>query len=302
MTTATNRPRPGPPKPLGAAKAKAVKQAREEFTMELEMVDAVTAQKFLDKIDRQRRVRKQRVVSLASDIVEGNWIMSGEPFKFDADGRFIDGQHRCHAIIMADKVKPGISVEAVVMRGIAPEAMTVLDTGAARSAADQLNIADFDHPSLLASAAKWVLFFDKDVLYADRILRTATHTEIHRFVANNEPLQKIVATVASRLRKNIDAITPATLAASYYICWRIAPDEADWFFDKLSTGASLDEGSPILALRSRLREIRNNKTSLQPDVYISLVLRTWNAVREGREMAAIPIYRRGMSIKAPVPK
>lgn len=296
MTTSPTRsrtaaPKPGPAKPQGP-----------KLEMSVDFVDAVKAQEWLDQIDRQRKVRKQRVVAIASDIVEGNWILSGEPFKFDEDGRFVDGQHRCHAIIMADKVKPGVTVQAVVVKNVPREAMTVLDTGAARSAADQLNIADFPFPTLLASTAKWIIFFDKDVLYADRMLRTATHTEIHQFVKNNEPLAKIVSVTASRLRKNIDAITPATLAASYYICFRIAPDEADWFFEKLATGASLDEGSPILALRSRLREIRLHKTHLQPDGYLSLVIRTWNAVREGREMSAIPIYRRGVTIKCPQPK
>lgn len=296
MTTSPTRGR------VAAKPGPANKAQDRKLEMSVEYVDAVKAQEWLEQIDRQRKVRKQRVVAIASDIVEGNWILSGEPFKFDEDGRFVDGQHRCHAILMADKVKPGVTVQAVVVKNVPREAMTVLDTGAARSAADQLNIADFPFPTLLASTAKWVIFFDKDVLYADRMLRTATHTEIHQFVKNNEPLARIVASTASRLRKNIDAITPATLAASYYICFRIAPDEADWFFDKLATGVSLDEGSPILALRSRLREIRLNKTMLQPDGYLSLVIRTWNAVREGREMSAIPIYRRGVTIKCPQPK
>lgn len=299
------KPRVTPATVAAASKASKVSDS-ENLEMSIEEIDAATAEEWLTLIDRQRAVRKARVVAIARDIVDGNWTLTGEAFKFDLNGRFVDGQHRAHAIVLADKMakeagRSGVSVEAVVVRGVPPEAMTVMDTGAARTPADQLNIASFQHPLLLAAATKWILLFERDALYADRLLKTVTHTEIRRFVENNEPLQRIVDITVTRLRKHIDAMTPASVAASYYLCYLKEPDEADWFFEKLASGASLDAGSPLLALRSRLRELRLHKTTLSGEVYMSLAIRTWNSVREGRELSSVPVYRRGIPIKCPQP-
>lgn len=291
----------------GITGGRATSSTAEKVQLTIETIDVATVEQWFEHVDRQRGVRKARVVSIARDIYDGNYVMTGEAFKFDENGMFVDGQHRAQALLLANKMaaeagRLPITIEAVVVRGVPAEAMTVMDTGAARSPADQLNIANFSNPTLLASAAKWIILFDRDSLYADRMMRTVTHTEIRRFVDNNEHLGRIVETVAVRLRKKIDAMTPATIAASYYLCWRVDPDQADWFFDKLATGAALDESNPILALRSRLRELRNARTSLNAEVYMSLAIRTWNAVRENREMAAIPVYRRGVAIRCPAPK
>lgn len=304
MSLSATRHTTGKKAPVGSpatVAAAAAKRRGTNLTMDVEIIDAVTAREWLELTDRQRHIRKPRVVAIARDIVEGNWTLTGEAFKFDADGRFVDGQHRAHAVIMADKERPGISIEAVVIRGVPAAAMTVMDTGAARSAGDQLNIASFDNPTLLAAAAKWILLFDRDVLYGDRLIRTATHAEIRKFVDLNPELLPIVSTTATRLRRHVDAMTPASLAAAYYICWRIHPEQAHWFFDKLATGVSLDEGSPILALRSRLRELQHHHSTLRGEAYLSLAIRTWNAVRENREMGAIPVFRRGLPVRCPPP-
>lgn len=269
--------------------------------LQVEEIDAAKAEEWVVLINKQRNIRKARVLAIARDIIEGNWRLTGEAFKFDQDGNFVDGQHRAHALILADKEKPGVTIQAVVARNVPTEAMTVMDTGAARTAGDQLSIRDFKNPALLAAAAKWVTLFDRDSLYGERATKLVTHSEIYRFVQNNPELQPIVADVHLNLRRHIDAMTPATIAAAYYICWRVNPNDAHYFFERLASGVGLEKDDPLLALRSRLRELRNGHVSLPPEGYLSLAIRTWNAMREGQRMSSISAFRRGVPVRCPQP-
>ncbi|KEP72895.1 hypothetical protein HR12_39315, partial [Microbacterium sp. SUBG005] len=78
-------------------------------------------------------MKKSRINGYVRDIQSDNWVLTGEAIKFDVNGRLIDGQNRCHAIVAA-----GIGAWVLVVRGISEEALVVLDSGSARNTGDML--------------------------------------------------------------------------------------------------------------------------------------------------------------------
>lgn len=71
-----------------------------------------------------RTLRKSRVEQYAADMKAGRWQLNGEAIKFDNTGRLLNGQHRLHAIVLAD-----VTVKMLVVSGLDPNTQTTMDTG-----------------------------------------------------------------------------------------------------------------------------------------------------------------------------
>ncbi len=293
MAIATQRTaRPGP----GVQGELAVESAN--LDIEVVDVDADLATEWLAKNTNNRPVRKRRVIEFRRDMLAGNWRDVGDPLRFNVDGEMIDGQHRLEAIVLASKVMPDIKVPLVVVRGVKNEDHVVIDTGTRRTASDQLRIAGYQNYAILGAAAKWCLLFDRKALYADAMLKSVTHAEIMQYVEDNPDLQDIANEVGRTIGKKCD-MPNGYIACGYYLCWRINKGEADEFFGRFADGIGLYEGDPILALRNRLAENRRNHGNLSGAMYLSLLLRAWNAKRENRSLKSLPLERGGQAIPAP---
>ena len=86
----------------------------------------------------------------AQDMRSGNCHTSGQSIQFDWDGRLIDGQHRCEAVI-----ESGVTVRVLVVRGSDPRSRQVIDTGAKGTGGDALRFAGFTQdPTVHAAVAR----------------------------------------------------------------------------------------------------------------------------------------------------
>src|SRR5690606_39031073 len=139
----------------------------------------------------------------------GAWQITGEAIKFDTNGALADGQHRLSAV-----VESGASVDMLVVRGVAPEAQTVMDSGAKRTASDALTLVGQKHPAVLAAAARFALREPgAGYVAADDAVRNPTNTEIADFIAQNPELHQ-AAEIAQHYYPSFDA-PPSVLA----VCW-----------------------------------------------------------------------------------
>ncbi len=86
-------------------------------------------------IDRNRNVKRSRISGDVRDIQNDSWVITGEAIKLDIDGRLVDGQNRCQAIVAAGK-----GAWVLVVRNISQDALVVLDSGSARNTGDLLVI------------------------------------------------------------------------------------------------------------------------------------------------------------------
>lgn len=301
MTRPLRAEKTGPATKKTAAAVKPIrggKSSQPALTIEMIDTDAETARRWLDLMDINRRLRKRQVTTMKRDMIAGNWRPVGDPIRFDTTGALRDGQHRLEALLAADEEKPGIVVPFIVVSGIAPEDVVVIDTGARRTPGDQLRLAGYPHYTLLASAARWAIICERKVMY-DAANRDVTHAEILEYVQGNDLLQESVAFVMNRMVKLVP-LPPTHLAVTYYMSRKINPKMADEFMARLIDGANLAVGDPVLALRNRANDLVRKRTSMSAEGWVSLLFRTWNLKREKKSMRTIPVFKADGSV-IPVP-
>ena len=102
-----------------------------QLTIEVQTITPDTAKQLLSKnIDTNRKLKPNLVRKYVTDILSGKWEIS-DSLKIDKNDNLIDGQHRLHAIIQANK-----PVDLAVSRGYEPKAAQYLDIGAKRTVSD----------------------------------------------------------------------------------------------------------------------------------------------------------------------
>ena len=84
------------------------------------------------------------------------------------------------------------------------------------------------------------------------------------------------------------------LSALFVLFSEIDQEDADAFFDAFISGVGLEEGSPILALRTLLTNLRSRSkaTKIDQNYVAALVIKAWNAWRAGLEVTTL-YYRPG---------
>ena len=105
--------------------------------VEIKIITPEFAEKLLEKNTSNRNLRRDHVATLARDMIEGAWRLNNDAICIANDGALLNGQHRLNAIIKAGK-----PIKMLVAEGFAPETYKVLDGGAKRSVADQMNITN----------------------------------------------------------------------------------------------------------------------------------------------------------------
>lgn len=239
------------------------------------------AERWLKLNNRQNRKLNEKVIkAYARDMGSGAWLLTGEGIKFSTEGDLLDGQHRLVAI-----VRTGVTVPMFVMRGVAPEAQTVMDTGRKRTAADDLSIHGERFSSTLAATIKLALGIEANV--SDPNKYEPTHTEIRDFL-NAHPEIRSAVEFTRQLARRADC-PPAVAAYSYYVLGKIDLFQAANFWVALADKVELKSGDPVIALANRFAEMRRNRQVMPKLVYLSLIYRTWNARRKGQEMRMIRV-------------
>ena len=240
--------------------------------------------------NNNRNIRERQVSLYASDMEQGNWLMTGEAIKIAASGQLLDGQHRLRAV-----VKSGVTVDMLVLFNVDESAQRVMDTGSKRTAADHLGMLGHKNVNHLASVAKMMVIYERGLLYRDRTEWQVSASEIEEYVATHPDLVDVVNS-HSRFRKKVD-VRPSSLLVARLLTLRSNAIASEEFWESLVSLANLPEGSPILALSRRLSELRRTGAKVDSVAELALLMRTWNAWREGRSLIKLPVAVGGKSVR-----
>ena len=101
----------------------------------LRLVTPDVAAKLLENKAPNRNLSSAIVKKYASAMLANEWYEAGDPVRINIYGQLMDGQHRLAAII-----ESGCSIELLIVEGVQPDAMMVLDSGRKRSLRDVLAI------------------------------------------------------------------------------------------------------------------------------------------------------------------
>ncbi|MFD3336106.1 hypothetical protein ACFWV1_26180 [Streptomyces sp. NPDC058700] len=249
------------------------------------------ATELLKRNTRNRSLRDRAVGDYARDMTAGNWVINGEAIKLATNGDVLDGQHRLHAI-----VKANLSTDMFVVIGLDPETQETMDSGRKRSTGDALSLRSEENALSLAAITRRVWAWQQgDRRFKGRY--TPTTAEVLTLLAKHPEIRRSTE-IAARTRSSFPHIPQSVVGTAHFLFNAIDPGECAWFFQRLADGAELPLGHPILALRTRVTSERRDGDRMAEDRYLSYLVRTWNAVRDGRELARLT-HKPGSDIPTP---
>lgn len=100
-----------------------------------EVVTPEWARSLLANRPRNRVIVKESVEAFVRDMHQGRWMTTHQGLALDSEGLLMDGQHRLSAIVKSNK-----SQVLLVVRGVSRLAMSGIDVGRKRDAADILGL------------------------------------------------------------------------------------------------------------------------------------------------------------------
>jgi hypothetical protein len=253
-------------------------------SIRIETVSPERAEKILSEQNiRNRDLRQSRVEHLAGIISRDEWKLTGDAIVFDLDGVLLNGQHRLTAAVAAER-----PIEVAVLRNVPRVNQDVMDDTLSRRLGDALKLRGETDQHALAAGINWfarLLYAEISgaAFYANNAMRPSI-PQLLEFYATYPGLKDALVAVRPLIRTL--KLRPGPAIAVRYRFEQIDPKHAEAFFDSLRTGASLPEGSPILALRRYVdneRDRTRGSRRVGPDFkWVAVTIKAWNAWREGR--------------------
>lgn len=234
----------------------------------------VLAELLLGANPANRNVRQPKVDEFATDIINGDWELNGEPIIVADTGELNDGQHRCFAVIAAGK-----PMRTIITFGVRRSSRLTVDVGSARQAGDFLSMEGHKYGFLAAAVAALVWQYEKTG-YAGKYGAGSRPTKVqvrHGFDAHPGIADSILYVMHTAGNRG-GGRKASVLVFCHYLLAQRNKTAADLFLARLILGDGLSRGDPIYHARERILQ----DGRMRSEERIELILRTWNASREGR--------------------
>lgn len=238
----------------------------QQLTSGVTTVTPAVAEEWLGRNESNRNIRPARVAQFVRDMRAGNFSLTGETIKFDWNGNLIDGQHRLTAVR-----ESGVSIQALVVHGLAPTVRAVIDTGSRRSAADALRMAGKHGASrsMAATIRLLVGIRSGQVVRAGDASQPITHSETIAFYEANQELLDYCIVFANRHHRIINA-RPSALAAAMFIGGQRDLARFTAFITATVELKFSGTGDPARTLFKRLQSLRDEAHQPSEEVYFFL--------------------------------
>jgi hypothetical protein len=257
------------------------------ISMAVEEIGPQKARAYLGENLHNRNLMPNYVERLKGAMERGEWVLNGEAIKFDEKGNLIDGQHRLKAI-----VESGVTIKTLVVRGLPFQvAQETMDDNRNRTVASILQLRGVADHQYIATGVNMLWRFQNGRMKRSGGSSYPTRPQAIALWEANQGLKEGVR-IATRLNRQL-RIAPGVLMAFYYILSRIDDKDADFFFEKLETGEDLKADDPktsaILVLRRwYTNQMSRRSADRQPrEHYAAVMIKAWNAYREGREIEVL---------------
>lgn len=244
----------------------------------VEVIDPVTAKKYLKKNSKNRKINMASVNTYAKELMNGNWVFNGETIIISSKGHILDGQHRLKAV-----VQTGMTIVCVVVRGIKESAFDTLDQGWKRSNGQILTIEGYKHGNTLAATIKGVYSYDKGFNLKDRIDGAFTPKMMKTAMSGMKGIENSV-TFAMKHKKG-SLFTQTVVASLHFIFSRINKDDATLFMNAILTGDHKGN-MELLKLRNHFINLKLNgvKINRNRPYVCGVLIKGWNAFRNNKKM------------------
>lgn len=241
--------------------------------------------------DSNRRFRPLYAASIARDIGKGRWNQNThQGLAFYVGGTVADGQHRLWACARA-----GVSISLPVTYGMPYDVFSVIDQGAARTAADLIDIARQSIPNAMRAAAiARIIMTLRDARPFSDAVREINRADVVDFVLFNKELLAAPVRIGGNTARGIRAnASPTVLGAAAFLIMEQCADEAavSEFFERLADGVDLPKRSPILVLREAFKQSTitagYSGSGERTKAGLAAVLAAWNRWRAGKTVHSL---------------
>lgn len=244
---------------------------------------------------RNRNLRLRHLAKLADDMRNGEW-RDGGSLLFAGTGEdrvLIDGQHRLHAVVMAD-----VKLNFIIAEGLDLNDQQAVDTGIRRTLADVLKFQGEVNCTDLAASLSWLHRYLNGSMKSNLTPTVAQALELFR---NHSALRDCYA--VPRHAAKVLGISRALCGTMFYLQLQIDSEDATAFWEQLGSGSVTGdhERHPLRALRRQLESNHANARKMDLVAVAALLIKGWNMWREGREVTLL-MWRRGGASAEPFPE
>lgn len=243
---------------------------------EIRKIGPTEAAKMLESTGDNRPLSQSHVDWLAAQMSAGTFRLNGQPIILNCK-KVLDGQHRLWAL-----VESGKTCEFWVIDGVPDSAFDTIDTGRNRTKADALAIEigkeRLSSRALRAAAAavNYILSFDNDGRFIQNRRKEHTNHGVIEFTKDNPDF----IAEAERVGSLGQSVLPLSMLLTIHWLGRTGfPNAFNEFVRPAVTGVGLEEGSPILALRSKA--INRDSGYIYVADKMALTVKAWNAWANG---------------------
>lgn len=231
--------------------------------------------------------KNNQVPSLIDAMTNGYWDENVSKINITSTNKLSDGQNRIFA-----GVSSNTTFRCLVTYGVSEEAQRVTDRRGSRTLNNDFAISKFPKTHHNAALTRTTYLRNELGASVKSLLgygQTASSvSDIHLydyFVEHMEAiteLQKRVSRVYSSVRDlEISQSIMNILVPAFD---EISVEDADCFWERLSTGVSTDENDPVRLLRMRLSSNAHNKASKIPKTVVAaLIIKAWNFYMRGEK-------------------
>ncbi len=247
-----------------------------------------SARRLLADNSHNRPLRQPRVRVLAKAIKEGRWKFNGASIVQERTGRLADGQHRCHAVIQANK-----AVRTVFVTGVSSSAFDTIDQGVKRTGGDVFSLCGVSHASVVSASMSIIYQHQKGIV----IGTTGTHylpdmderIQLFDSIPGYENLVQEVCQYRSELT---GVMAQSKMCGLYYLFHQKDVGAARCFLTALAS-TDADGENPASVIRRQLLKIHANKDfRLGPQAHCAYMKLAWNAFVAGDRVIDINLPER----------
>lgn len=260
-----------------------------------ELITPQLAKEYLDlNTNNWRKLSRQRVLALATDMAAGRWVPHTGTIDFTEDGQLGDGQHRLAAI-----VESGVAIPFRVRRNVPVVVIENIDSGPRRTFAELLRHRGEPSANELAATVTLRYRWGQGVVSRGGGNNYPTTPALMGWYLDHRDIRDY-ATLGARVSRAI-RIKGRVIGAALYEFAKIDRSEALVFADRLMDGVGLSSDDPILHLRNQA--IKGAASRFETNAFddLALTIKAWNAWITGQPMRLL-FYRRGGSKREPFPE
>lgn len=250
-------------------------------TTKIEKVTPRLAEKYLQQNDGNfRKTDIERVRRYSKEMADGKFVLNGSSIVFSSSGRLLDGQHRLKAV-----VESGVTVQMVVVTGVAEDSAWSMDRGQPRTVAQWLSHLGVKNCNVVAACARLTVAHDRG-LWANQSITSGNVTDSETIEAGlayadamSDSLTRTVKGLSGSIGTTIAFLGSGKKGKSKSaLC--------TWFFDSLANGENIGDSDPVFHLRSRLLDSATSARKLSPHMVRMLTTLAWNKTVAGESCTA----------------